>query len=441
MKKWLIVAACLLLVGGVALTLTYRMLLSRDFLVARIESAIDSRVQIGSYGVSLFSVPARVVLRDVIIAERDESVCRKAHDQRKPLKTGEIRVKEIRFDVSLGELLGKRIKASELRLRGAHFDMRLNEEGEFNLARRFAAPPDKRREEESDEGLNARDSSAMVTELQRLLIEDASFDLVVEKTGLEIEGRDLRLELSDIKVDPGALEKVNEAHLEFTVQLAIHSSRQGRLQYGQIGLEGPARVRLFEPVTGRLAPDAEIEFAMDRDSYLSARAPYLIRLWQVTEVLTKVGLTTKPLPEQLGFGRDRVLSASWADGRLDLRRPLSLVMEDWELMLGGDSWAHFGNEQHASAVSLVSSAKVSDFVSRHLSKLVEVAPERLRPQLHQQLCEPLFVGERLTLAVSTEGPLSDPRVKLQTLMPEIRKVLTDSAKAGLRNLLIDQLSR
>ena len=230
MKKWLIIGVSVLLLLAAALMVTYHSLLSKNFLVAKIESSIDSRVQIGDFGVSLFSVPAKVVIHDVIIAERDEAARKGVpHDERETIEVGAIRIEEIRFDVSLRELLSKEIKVSQLQVVGAHSDLVMNEAGEINVAKLFAAPPEAKKEPD-DDGLNAKDSPEIVTSLERLIIKDASFNLVIEKTGLEIEGRNVNLDLSDIKVDPNALEKVNEAQLEFAADFAAFSSRKGRLK-------------------------------------------------------------------------------------------------------------------------------------------------------------------------------------------------------------------
>ena len=445
MKKWLIIGVSLLVVLALlagALVITYHRVLSKNFLVAKIEESIDSRVQVGELGVNVFAIPARVVIRDVIIAERDEAAKEGVpHDERSALKGGPIRIGEIAFDLSLRELLSKRIKVSQLRVEGARVDMVMDREGKLDIEPLFAAPPEKREKQKQSKGLNAKDSADLVTELDRVLIESTSFKLIIEKTGLEIIGSDIRADFSDIRVDPQALEKVNEAQLDFAGRFEAFSSRKGRQQYGRLGLDGPARVRLFDPATGALAPDAEIEFAISKDSYVSAKAPYIIRLWQLTDALHKIGLKTDPLPDKLDFGSERVLSASYAGSRLDLREAVSLVIEDWELLLDGGSWAHFGNEEHASTAKLIAGAKVSKFVGENLKKLTDAAPEEVRAKLLQQFTTQLFVDDRLTLLATTGGPLSDPKVKLKSPLPDVKKVIAEYAKTKLFDLLIDELGK
>lgn len=444
MKKWLIIGAGVLALVAVAMVVTYHALLSKNFLVSQIESSIDSRVQIGGLSVSLFSVPATVVISDVLIAKPDEAVRDGVpHDQRAMLESGEIRVDEIRFSVSLQELISKQLNVSQFKVVGAHADLVMNEAGELNIEERFAAPPETKEEQQpnEDKGLNAKQSPDFVTALDRLTIQDASFNMVIEKTGLEVVGRDLNIDLSDIKVDPNALEIVNEAQLQFAVHLEAFSSMQGRLKYGQIGLAGPARVRLFDPATGDLSPDAEIDFVIAPSSYVSTKAPYVVKLWELTEKLSQLGLRTKPLPDQLTFGRERKLNASYARNQLDLHQPVSLMLGDWELALDGGTWVEFGTEQHGSGVRLIADAAASEFVRKHLGKIVEIAPENMRVKLHDEMLGQLFVDDCLTLQAATEGTLSDPKVKLTTRLPNTERMVKDYAKSRLLDYAIEKLTK
>jgi hypothetical protein len=439
MKKWLLIGFMLIAVLMVALTAIYRALLSKDFLISKIEASINSRVQIGELGVSLFSIPARVVIANVIVAERDDVVRHGLpHDQRSRLESGEFRIKEVSFDVSLKELFSKEIKVSQLNVVGAHADLVMNETGELNIEKLFAAPPGTS-EKNDKKGLNAKDSPGFVAALDRLILKDASFDMVIKKTGLEMIGRDVNLDLSDIKVNPNALELVNEAHMQLDAHFEAFSSKKGRLKYGQIGLKGPARVRLFDPATGALAPDAEIDFMIDPSSYVSTKAPYVVKLYEVTEQLAKLGLQSKPLPEKLTFGRERKLKASHAQNKIDLHEPVSMVMDDWELVFEGGSWVELGSEEHRSGVRLIASAKVSDFVRKHLIKVTEIVPEKSRSTLEDELIAQWFVENRLNLKASTHGALSDPGVKLATPLPDAEKIAKDYAKSKLLDFINEKL--
>jgi uncharacterized protein involved in outer membrane biogenesis len=158
MKKWLIIGVIVIVLLMVGLLATYHALLSKDFLVSKIESSINSRIQIGELGVSLFSIPAKVVIGDVIIAERDDVVRGGVpHDQRTKLERGEFRIKEVSFDLSLRELFSKEIKVSQLKVVGAHADLVMYETGELNIEKLFAAPPETT-EKNDTKGLNAKDS-------------------------------------------------------------------------------------------------------------------------------------------------------------------------------------------------------------------------------------------------------------------------------------------
>ena len=198
-------------------------------------------------------------------------------------------------------------------------------------------------------------------------------------------------------------------------------------------------MRLFDPVTGRLSPDAEIDFDIDPSSYVSAKAPYIVKLWNVTDKLTKIGLTTKPLPDKLTFGGARKLNASYTDNKVDLHEPVSLVLDDWAVALEGGSWVELGSERQASSAPLTASAEVSEFVNEHLGKLTDIAPKEVRGKLLEETRGQLFAGDRLTLQATTQGALSDPKVTLKTRLPDIEQMLKEYAKTRILNFAIDKL--
>ncbi|SHJ21709.1 hypothetical protein SAMN02745181_1476 [Rubritalea squalenifaciens DSM 18772] len=443
MKKWLKIGVGVVILLIVALVVASNIFLTKNYLVAEIESSIDSRIQIGDLEVNLLSSPATVTISNVIIAERDVYAQDEVpHDERPKIEDGEIKVKEISFDVSLGELISKKINVSKLEVTGAHTKVVMNEEGELNIEKLFAEPPKEKKERErreKEKSFNAKENEDFVTELKQLIVKDTSFTMVIEKTGLVIEGSDLNVDLSDIRVDPNSLEQVNEAKLQFAAKMEVFSNEDERVKFGQIALQGPARVKLFDPATGDLEPDADVDFKIDDSSYVSTKVPYVKEVWKVTDTLGKLGLKVKVLPEQLTFGRSKKIKASYLKGKVDLHEPVSLVMSDWELALDGGSWFESGTEQHSFGVLLMAGESESAFVSKHLSTITDLVPKELRAKLHEEILEKVFVEGRLTLQVKTHGALSKPKVKLITRLPDTEKMAKEYAKKKLLNFALDKL--
>ncbi|MFC4995645.1 hypothetical protein [Rubritalea tangerina] len=212
MKKWVKRLVIGLIIIACVFAFSAKFLLTKELLVEQAEDAINSRVQIGSFEVSLFSFPAKVTLRDVILAERDNYANRKvAYAEREPIATGALSCDVIRFDVSLWELLSRKIYVDTFEADGFHAKVSLYEDGTNSLNALFADPhepvPDAVAEPPS---FNAKRSEEFVTQLDSIRITDASFDLLIEKTGVLVSGQGCQVLIDDIEVNPNSLEVVNE---------------------------------------------------------------------------------------------------------------------------------------------------------------------------------------------------------------------------------------
>lgn len=441
MKKWLIVGGCGLLVLMLALIVAARAVLTKNVLVGMIEESIDSRVEIGALEVSLFSFPAHVELKDVVIGERDAYANDEvAHDDRPKLGGGVVRVDSVICDVTLGDLLARRIRVEEFDLKGLHAKAVIYEDGSNSLDALFDEPPKtkKRKDRERKEkGFNAKDHEEFVTELKRVRVADCGFEVVVEKTGLIIVGEGVGFDIEDIRVDPNALEQINEARISMKGRLFVFSNDVERVKFGELGYSGSARARLFHPVSGEFEPDMDLNLQITEDSYVSTEVPYVEKVWAVTEKLDKLGLAKMRLPERVGFGRGRELKASYRKGRVDLLAPVSLEIEGWNLGVGAGSWFQTGDETHEFRGELVASEKVGDWVKGRLDSFVKLAPKELRRGLKEELIESLWVNNRLTLQVGTHGLLSDPKVDFKNSLPDLKDVAKKAAKDLLKKKLFD----
>ena len=82
-------------------------------------------------------------------------------------------------------------------------------------------------------------------------LEEASLDLVVEKTGMVIKVRDFSARLDQIDLDPSAIEKTNTARVRLEARVEIDAVEKD-IRYAEIQLSGPARAKLFDPDSGDL---------------------------------------------------------------------------------------------------------------------------------------------------------------------------------------------
>jgi len=259
-----------------------RLLLSKEFLVQQIEESINARVQIGALDVSLFSVPTSVTLRDVIVDEVDPEVQGLSYGKRPPLSEGVIELNELSFKVSIGQLLSRKIYVDKFELDGLHAAVVLHEDGTNNLDALFGSPDEEVVEPGpvDESGFNAKEQEKFVTHLDSINIQNVSFDLLIEKTGMLVKGSECGVRVEGIEVNPNSLEQVKKAELELQCNVQLFDSMSQTVKYGEIALNGPATARLFNPKTGVLDPQLKLDLAIDESSYLNSKVPYVEKVYR-----------------------------------------------------------------------------------------------------------------------------------------------------------------
>lgn len=453
MKKWITFAVVGLIVVLLGIGLSARLILTKDFLVRELEGSINSRVQIGDVNVSIISFPAKVSLREVIIAERDD-IAEKgiAYDERPSLSEGALELDSLSFEVSLNELLSRRIHVDHFELDGLHLRVDLYEDGSNSLDALFASPnkeitqapekperkPNKKSEQKAG-GFNAKEQQDFVTHLESVEIRNVSFDLNIEKTGLFVHGSECGVSLNDIRVDPQALEKVNEARLQFQSKVEVFDSDRKKIKYGELGLSGPALARLFDPTTGDIDPIVSLDLLISEDSHISSKAPYLRKIWKFGEKLSKFGISLGTLPDRATFGRKRKLAGSYQRGRVDFSEDISLLIHDWEAALNKPSWLDSADEQHEFYIDLSASKKASRSPLKYIETLVKNVPKEARGELSDEMLSSWVKNDKLTVSLHTRGELSQPEIELLTEVPDIEKLIKDYAKKSALDYLFKKL--
>lgn len=448
MKKWIIRLAVVALVFVLGVSLVTRLTISKDLLVEQIEGAINSRVQIGELDISLLRFPAKVTLNDVVITTRDAAAEGKvAHGERTPLDSGVLSAEEISFEVTLSELISKKIYVDSLKLDGLHANITLHKDGTNSLDPLFAEPEGektsktdrKKEDDKKPKSFNAKDKEDFVTELKSVEITNVSCDLLIEDTGLVVKGNNGSLKLSDIRVDPNQLEVVNQADLRLALSLVVFSDESLKVEYGEIGIDGAATTQLFDAKSGEIDPDVAFDFQLSDASYLNTRVPYIEKIWKKGDVLEKVGVRLGQLPEKATFGRSRKITGLYKRGRVDLHNDISVLIDDWEVAANRGSWLESGDETHEFFVDLCASEKASSSLVKHSEKLVKKLPREMRENFQQSLHGNWLKDGKLTLQLHTSKKLSSPKVRSLTKLPAINSLLKEATKKGALDFLLKKL--
>ncbi len=161
-------------------------------MVEKLEKSINSRVQVGKISIGLLG---NVELKNVIIAERDNLAELKVpHDERSTLESGALNLVSVSFHVFLLDILSRKVTIKSIMVDGMLVKMELLEDGSSSIEKLFAKP-DKEKNVKGD-SFNAKDNDDFVTPIESIEFNDVDFELLIEKTQLQIKGTGVCLRLS-----------------------------------------------------------------------------------------------------------------------------------------------------------------------------------------------------------------------------------------------------
>jgi hypothetical protein len=257
--------------------------------------------------------------------------------------------------------------------------------------------------------------------------------VALEKSGLAFELLGFAGGLDAIEVDPGNLAATNRAMLEVAGVVRILELDRP-VELGRIELSGPASVRLFDPVSGELSPDAEGRLLVGPKSYLGTRLPLFAKSWGKLDVVRSLGVSIPLVPDQLDLAEGPV-AVRYRNGAWQLLEPLAGAMDGWQLILNQGFAVDPSGDKQAGALSVIPTdvwarefiATVGGVLGRVSAALGASAEDDLRKSWYQD--------GRMVIVLDVEGQLSSPSVALRNPLPDTKKVLENVGKGLLERLL------
>ncbi|MGJ8657817.1 MAG: DUF748 domain-containing protein [Akkermansiaceae bacterium] len=420
MKKWLLRIFLLLIVITIAGFFFAKSYLTRDYIVAAIEKSINSRVQVKDIDVNLYGLRGTVDLNEVIITQRDESADQKTpHDDREPIEKGDIFMKSASFNISIWEILSKKILVEKINFDGVTLNLTLYEEGDTSIEKLFAKPNHDKSDKQKK--FNAKENEQFITTINEITLTNVDLNLIVDKTQLAVEGRGVNLHLLDIDVNPKQLDTVNDAKITLQGTFDIHPLGKSE-DYGKIVVNGESDITLFNTENGDLEPDMVLALTIGSDSYLTNKVPVISKISQAGDLLKKF----LKVPEKLRFKNDQSVRVSYKLGISTLLDPLSIKIEDWKLQVLADSWIGSGNDMHFLGVKLYVGEAISSKLGGFLSNSSAVGG--LLGKLSGG--ESLLEDGKLTLHLESSGELSKPKIRMKNKLAGPAEGLIDSFLGG-----------
>lgn len=397
-------------------------IVSREFLEEKIEKSINSEVMIGGVELSIFNFPAKVLVTGVSLSPRQG------------LGVGDAPVKIGKMSLSIEwlALFKKQIDVREVRIEDVDLKITCYRDGTTSLATLFESPHAQDREDEGDagkkDGFNIHEHGEFVTSLGKFSLSGVDIDLELEAMGMELQFRDLNVELSSIKVDPKNLADANEAQLKADSLIRVYADNKDH--YGDLYLDGLAEVGLFNVATGGIEPEVEGSLSLSDESWLGTNIPWIDRAWANLSILHKVGIRVGAMPERATFGRSKSIAAHYHQGRILVRKALSIWVADWEVAVLDGSWLNTKTDEHDMRGELLASQKASSAMTLAIAKGLEMMPEELRQGVADQVQSNLFRDDRLLVKIKSSGDFSEPKVRPDGKIIDVSKA-TQKATQGL----------
>lgn len=487
-RKLLIASGILVVLLGVGALVAKQWLvgyLTPDFLVQEIEKRWNCRAHIDSVDVSLLGTTG-IELGGVSLAPRDAFSNEGTLLEKRtsiPEENIEILSESVSLEIRPMELIKRQLNIRDLRFTGLRVVTRINEDGDATLeplfdkpeivasAAKTAAsaspkgsalignaassaetpasneaidsPTDSAPEE--DESFEAGDL-AFSTVADRIEIVDGQATILIEASGATIQLNDIELALTEIDVDPDALDSHNKALGQFGTDILVIPPEASDLQeaYLTAHLSGSGRIRPFNPETGKIDAVWTTDLTLHQGAEINT-FPIVLQLQELLEDAGDAGVDLGDLNIRGTLLADTQTQLGHAQGKYLVKKPLSLPLPDTELIIQEGSWFHSGSNQHRLRGTMVASDGLTSQIEAKVDVfLAEKAGNLASEGLRSLLMSPLMKDDRLTVEFSSKGDLSSPKVDLVTPLGDLSDVIGTSKDAlkGLEEVgksLLDNL--
>lgn len=414
-----------------------------------LESSRNCRVSIGSTTLRLFSFPARVELRDIVITPRDESL--------KPAVPGEtfIKVDRALLESDLLSLLTGRLEIERALIEGVQMQTVKWETGGNSLRLLLAKPgttlrpPSKKISLEDEDEIPSPDAAPgstgdrpwhisefpLTASLQEARISNATWTTVNQRRRTTQTWKDCRLALTGMTLDPGNPAAGGAATLSAGTRLIIDSQRLNlRTLDFILSLDG--KYQLVDKETGYLNNDLTFEVGVRKGSIIN-RIPTLVKLNERLEKLkASTGLDIN-LPPEATLQSDTILRARLQDQTIRLTGDVFFPFDTYQLALDEESWLSLRDDQHLFTGRLIVAGAVAQKATASLRKFLEEKSGQLADLVSKTLLEKIVTPEgNIELPFKSENEIGSPSVALSDkLLDAIKRAGAEAGKDLLKDAI------
>lgn len=457
MKKALYVIPLLLLlflVGLLAGWFYLRSLLTEDFIVAQIESALNARAEIRELDIDLFSAISSIELEGVRLAARDAAANKGVPlAERQPLQNALISAESVELSLSFLPLLSRRFEIRHFVIDRPEIKLIHYASGANNLENLFVPPqivngkPNPalaEKPEPQDQGKPAASAEAFTVKtlpvsagLERIAVQNGTVHVSIPSAGHRLKIANLGVALTDFDVDPKDLQNHNQALLAFDADVQVFGTA-GK-ESGRLGLRSRGFLKLFDSGSGQVNPDLVYGVRMLQGSYISNMS-LMEQLAGRLPLLKAAGLSLKGVGDRAELARPVDMQVRYRAGRITLLKEVVFPTHNYDLQLKQTSWLLVDASSHQFQGRILASAAESARAIKEVDATITRNVKDEDPAKYRKLLlGELLQGDRIALDFISTGPLARPQIYLKSQIPSLTDILKDSARAMIKNQIQNKL--
>lgn len=451
MKSWsrrLSLAILAAAFAGIALLyLAANVFFQPERLVRKLEKRLNCRAAIRAVELSLFSQPARLIIHDLALADRDD-FARKGTPlaERPALSNPLITAKQLSLTVSFPHLLVGKIHVQELFGSEVHATLIKPEEGDHSLDRLFDKPDDEESDEtdgdaeddetedDEDEEGNTIDRLKVPATMRSARLENSSFVIELVKKKTRITWRDVNVSLTNVEISPADLANKNHADLTIAAKVGFDHLEED-LHYGEMILRGEAAVKPVDVQTREIKPEADFRLRVMKGSYVET-SPLIDAMARKLEDLEKYGIRLGDIKLEGNLENETVVHGHYRDHYFTLTQDTVVDFRDYYVGLKEGSWYESEENFHEFHTSLTAGPAITGAVLESVDGYISRKAGFLPPDIFRRLIGEHFLEEgHFTLKLITKGDIGRPTVAFSEKLPDIDvNAVKDSAKDLLDEL-------
>jgi hypothetical protein len=418
--------------------------------VTQMEANTNCRMHIEEAKLSLFSKPAQLSFKGVLIAPRDAEVG-KPLAERAPLsaKSVPILIPEIVLEVKLEDLLNRRLFVEKLRILSPAVTETQDAQGKSSLEALFKKPKPEESKTSASSALPLNEASTPPSQnsahspsepasesnarfsfaVSNAEIEDGS--LTILSSGSTVQIRDLDFTLTGIDIDPRDLANHNRMTAKISSQIQV--TGQARIggvkrpaELANLNLSGEGSIVPIDPNTGDWMPTSVLKLTLAQGSTLAGHITMGDAAGKEMKKLMEYGIDLTPVRVGGPLQQAAVVEGIYRNNRFWLRADTLFSFPEYEISIEKKSWIDNSQDSHEMEFRLSCGPELQDRLQKGMSQAQ--LGEKITKGLMKALADE---RGRLTFDIESGGSLSDPKIK-----PKLDRILKNLIRGeGLNDLL------